>query len=36
MREEQRRNPRPVYEKIRQLRTARDVMRKADGNPVSL
>ncbi len=36
MREEQRRNPRPVYEKIRKLRAARDVMRKADGNPVSV
>jgi uncharacterized protein (DUF433 family) len=36
MQEEQRRNPRPVYEKIRKLRAARDLMRKADGNPVSL
>jgi uncharacterized protein (DUF433 family) len=36
MREEQRRNPRPVYEKIRKLRAARDLMRKADGNPVSI
>lgn len=36
MQEEQRRNPRPVYEKIRKLRAARDAMRKADGNPVSI
>ena len=36
MREEQRLNPRPVYEKIRKLRSARDAMRKADGNPVSV
>ena len=36
MREEQRRNPRPVYEKIRKLRSARDAMSKADANPVSL
>ena len=36
MREEQRRNPRPVYEKIRKLRAERDARRKADANPVSL
>ena len=36
MREEQRRNPSPAAKKIRKLRAARDAMRKADGNPVSI
>ncbi|NJK67085.1 MAG: DUF433 domain-containing protein [Microcoleus sp. CSU_2_2] len=36
MREEQRRNPSTAAEKIRKLRAARDAMRKADGNPVSI
>ena len=36
MREEQRRNPPPVAEKLRVLRAERDAKRQADGNPVSL
>ena len=36
MREEQRRNPPTVNEKLRKFKAERDARRKADGNPVSL
>jgi hypothetical protein len=36
MREEQRRNPPPVTEKLRKFKAERDARRKADANPVSL
>jgi len=36
MREEQRRNPPTVTEKLRKFKAERDARRKADGDPVSL
>lgn len=36
MREEQRRNPPPVTEKLRKFKAERDARRKVDANPVSL
>ena len=36
MREEQRRNPPPVTEKLRKFKAERDARSKADANPVSL